>query len=167
MKQNYFHTDKAVLLSDQDYYIYLLDKIDHAQKYIYASVFIINILEDKEKKIRILLDKLKYAKWRGVDVKLIIGHSQKNLLIDLYDRMCFEYLKDAVPIKYARPDDDYSLHSKYVVIDDKISIAGSHNWEHKAFFENKEDSVATFSRDVALEFKHEFNKLWKTGLEEL
>ncbi|MBT3384281.1 MAG: hypothetical protein HN778_20440 [Prolixibacteraceae bacterium] len=167
MRQNFFQTDKAVLLSDQDYYKFLLNKIDYAKKYIYVSIFIINIMEDKGLKIRTLINKLKYAAWKGVDVKIIIGHSQKNIVIDMYDKVSFEYLKKSIPIKFANPDDDYSLHSKYVVIDDKITIAGSHNWEYKAFFKNKEDSIATYSRDVALELKHEFNKLWKTGLEVL
>lgn len=167
MQQNFFQTDTAILLSDHDYYKFLMDKIDKARNYIYASIFIINIADDEGLKIRALLDKLKYAKWKGVDVKLIIGHSQKNVIIDMYDRVSFEFLKSSIPIKFADPDDDYSLHSKYVVIDDEITIAGSHNWERKAFFKNKEDSIATYSRDVALELKHEFNKLWKTGLEEL
>ena len=167
MKQNYFKTDAAILLSDQDYYKFMMNKIENARKCIYASIFIINIFEDKKLKIRKLLEKISYAKWKGVDTKVIIGHSQKNKIIDLYDRVSFEYLKKSVPVKYANPDDDYSLHSKYVVIDDEISVIGSHNWEHDAFFKNKEDSVAVYSQDIAIELKHEFIKLWETGLEDV
>ena len=166
MYQNSFQIDKAILLSDNDYYRFLSDKIDRAQKYVYAAIFIINIHQDREGMVRNLLEKLTYAQWRGIDVRLIIGHSQKNDLIDLYDRMTYEFVKTKIPVKYANPDDDYSLHSKYVVIDDEMSIAGSHNWEEDAFVLNKEDSLVTYSRDLALELKYEFEKLWATGLEE-
>ena len=164
----YFQCERALRLSDKDYYLFLLDKIRNSSMSIYATIFIIDVIHDRWGKIRGMLDELVYAKWRGLDVKIVIGHSKKSLSIDIPDRMSFRYLRDrGVPIKFSNPPDDYSLHSKYVVFDDDLVVAGSHNWAYLDIFMSKEDSVAIYSKDVAINFIDEFKKLWNTGLEGL
>jgi len=164
----YFQCERALRLSDEDYYVFLLDKIRNSSKSIYATIFIIDVFHDRWGKIKRILDEIAYAKWRGVDVKIVIGHSNKSLSIDVPDRMSFRYLRDrGIPIKFSNPPDDYSLHSKYVIFDDNLVVAGSHNWAHLDIFMSKEDSVAVYSKDVAINFIDEFEKLWNTGLEEL
>lgn len=168
MKFPYFQGERALRLSDEDYYVFLLDKIRSSSKSIYATIFIIDVFHDRWGKIKRILDEIAYAKWRGIDVKIVIGHSNKSLSIDIPDRMSFRYLRDRdIPIKFSNPPDDYSLHSKYVIFDDNLVVAGSHNWAHLDIFMSKEDSVAIYSKDITINFIHEFNKLWNTGLEDL
>jgi phosphatidylserine/phosphatidylglycerophosphate/cardiolipin synthase-like enzyme len=168
MNYPFFISEKALRLSDDDYYVFLLDKIRHSQKYIYATIFIIDIINDRFKKIRKILDEITYAKWRGIDTKIIVGHSEKSLKIDAGNRLSFKYFRErGVPVKYCNPPDDHSLHSKYVIFDNNLVLVGSHNWSNLAMFVSKEDSIAIYSTDVVKNFNYEFNKLWSTGLEVL
>lgn len=170
MKYPFFQASKALILSDSDYYDYLLEKIRSAQKNIDATIFIVNIRRyfDREKLVRNLLDELIYANWRGIDLRIIIGRSKNTPEIDIQCRVAHRYLQqNGVQVKFGNPSDDYSLHSKYVIIDDRLVIAGSHNWSSNAFSESDEDSVAIYSEDVTIKFKKEFEELWETGLEDI
>ena len=170
MSYAFYPVSRAEVLHDQQYYHYLLNKIHTAKKSVDAAIFIINTRggDDTKRLVRKLLKELFYAKWRGIDIRIIVGHSLKTVSIDYQDRISFRYLsKNGIPVKFSNPPDDYSLHSKYVIIDDDLVITGSHNWSPNAFSVSKEDSITIYSSDVAIKFKTEFEDLWTTGLEEL
>ncbi|MBA7689036.1 Cardiolipin synthase [subsurface metagenome] len=170
MSYTFFPASKVLILTNSDYYPYLLEKIRNAKKNIDATIFIINmrLFFDKEKLVKNLLNELIYAKWRGIDLRIIVGRSKGTAEIDIQDRIAHRYLqRNGVPVKFVNSPDDYSLHSKYVIVDDTLVIVGSHNWSPDAFSESKEDSVAIYSRDVAIKFKKEFERIWGTGLEEI
>lgn len=52
------------------------------------------------------------------------------------------------------------LHSKLVIIDNKIIVSGSHNFTGNAFCSNIETSVAFNDEKIASEFSEYFNNLW-------
>lgn len=163
----YFQCEKALRIPDDDYYVFLLDKIRHSSKRIYAAIFIIDTFDDRYGHIKRILEEIAYAKWKGVDVKIVIGWSQKSLGIDVCNRLSFQLLKKkGVPVRFSNPPDNYSFHSKYVVIDDLV-LLGSHNWSQLDIFMSRENSVAVYSEDVARNFTYHFKKLWNTGLEGL
>lgn len=168
MDYSYFRAEKAVRLSDDDYYDFVMEKIRSASGRIHATLFIVDVFYDRWNRIKEMLDELAYAVWRGVDVKVVLGHSEKNLNVDIPDRLGFEYMKErGIPVRFSNPPDDYSLHSKYIVFDEDLVVAGSHNWSHLDIFMSKEDSAAVYSVDAVINLSNEFNKLWETGLEEL
>lgn len=52
------------------------------------------------------------------------------------------------------------LHSKLVIIDNKIVVSGSHNFTGNAFCSNIETSVVFNDEKIALQFSEYFNNLW-------
>lgn len=166
MKYPFFKSNKVIKLSDDDYFYFLIDAIQKAKQRIYATIFIVDPLKDHSNKIKKILDELLYAKWKGLDVKLIIGRSEKCFVIDMCGRAAKKYCDVMnVPAKFSNPPDDYSLHSKYLIIDDNLVIMGSHNWIASDIFNNKEESVAVYSKDAAINLTEEFNILWDSGLQ--
>ncbi|NEP45725.1 MAG: DUF655 domain-containing protein, partial [Okeania sp. SIO2H7] len=55
------------------------------------------------------------------------------------------------------------LHHKFAVIDDKIAIAGSHNWSINANHNNDETLLIIENPTVAAHFKREFERLYKNA----
>ena len=166
-----FSTEEVLLLSDTDYFYFVLDKIKNAKSKVFAVVFIIDprVRSDKRRGVRLFLDELGYAKWQGVDVKVIVGRSDRVLNIDIANRVAFQYLQEkGIPTRVFLPTPkDYSLHSKYIVFDEDLVILGSHNWTDNAFHRSKEMSAAIYSKEVAIKMTKEFEELWSTGLEEI
>lgn len=168
MKYRFLPGEKVIQLSDDDYYYFLVNAIKKAKKKIYAVIFIVDPLKDPGHRIGKLLGELSYARWRGLDVRLIVGHSQRTFVIDMCGRAAKKYGDSiGVPVKFANPQDDSSLHSKYLILDDKLVIVGSHNWTNIDIFRNNEDSLALYSREIALELNREFYEIWESGLEVL
>ena len=153
------------LLSNSDYYDFLIHKIRNARKSILAAVFIVNTRksDDKERKVLALLKELINAKWRGVDAKLVLGSSDQAPVISIANEITFQYLTNRdFPVRYAQVEGK-SLHSKYLIIDKELIILGSHNWTHNAFFLSREDSVFCYSKDGAVKLTKEFYYLWASG----
>lgn len=168
---SFFHTDSVLLLNDANYLYFVLDNIKNAKNKIFAVIFIIDprVRTDKRRDVRLLLDELAYAKWRGIDVKVIIGRSSETLNIDIANRVTFQYLqRKSIPTRFFLPTSkDYSLHSKYIVFDEDLLVLGSHNWTGNAFHRSKETSVAIYSKEIAIKMEREFEKLWTTGTEKI
>lgn len=55
------------------------------------------------------------------------------------------------------------LHHKFAVIDDKIAIAGSHNWSNNANRSNDETLLIVENPTVAAHFKREFERLYQNA----
>lgn len=168
MKYRFLTGEKVIKLSDDDYYYFLVNAIKKAKKKIYAVIFIVDPLKDPGSRIRKILDELSYARWRGLDVRLVVGHSDRTFVIDMCGRAAKKYCNSMnVPVKFSNPEDDSSLHSKYLVMDDNLVILGSHNWTNNDIFSSNEDSLALYSREVALDLSGEFYEIWESGLEVL
>jgi len=52
------------------------------------------------------------------------------------------------------------LHAKLILIDDDITIIGSHNLTLSAFLHNQECSVVIYDKELNLTFKKFFETLW-------
>jgi len=166
-----YKTEKIIPLGNEDYYNYLLNCINNANRRLYASIFILNALikDDKELQVRNLIKALSYAKWKNVDVKILTGNSI-NCNIKLMVETTANYIKElGIPVKQYSSKMRKSLHSKYVIVDDEIVIVGSQNWSHNAFSLSNEDAVAIYSKEQNIILNDEFQKLWKIAkkLEEI
>jgi phosphatidylserine/phosphatidylglycerophosphate/cardiolipin synthase-like enzyme len=56
---------------------------------------------------------------------------------------------------------DKLVHSKIMIIDNKIAIIGSHNYTHSAFSYNHEVSVIIRDPDLCSQLTTHFNNLWQ------
>ena len=53
-----------------------------------------------------------------------------------------------------------TLHSKFIVIDNKIVICGSHNFTQSGFSANHETSLLVEDEDISHQFNNFFRELW-------
>ena len=65
---------------------------------------------------------------------------------------------DSVGVPLLPPGD--KLHHKFALIDDRIAIAGSHNWSAAANLQNDETLLIIRSPIVAAHFRREFDRLY-------
>jgi len=114
-----------------------------------VAVFIIDPRpeEDAAGTVRLVLDALVRARWRGVDVRVLVGGSSRTPAIELAGRVARRYLQSqGVPCRqFVGRRGETSLHSKYVVADDAV-VVGSHNWTRRALVSDDELSLAVTSR---------------------
>ena len=88
------------------------------------------------------------AKRRGVDVKVI---TNINEIIKILSNEKIEAKKPLTP---------KLIHSKMMIIDDKILIIGSHNYTQSAFTMNHEASVVIESESELADFIKYFDNLY-------
>jgi phosphatidylserine/phosphatidylglycerophosphate/cardiolipin synthase-like enzyme len=157
----FFQGDKALLLAGSDYFDYVMSSIREAKKSIFVVMFLTCAVEENGPTlIKDLLDELAYARWRGVDVRVILGTST-SISIEVANSIVYKYLKDNfVPAKYFR-DPAETVHSKYILFDAEVTILGSHNWTFNAMTFNHETSIAIHSKDVACRLTNEFERIWR------
>jgi phosphatidylserine/phosphatidylglycerophosphate/cardiolipin synthase-like enzyme len=166
---SFLEARKATLLSDKQYFFYVVDHIRQARVAICAAIFIIDVHPSRGGAgPRQILDELSYANWLGLDVRVIVGRSAKTRSIDLMDHLSFRYLREAgVPVRVAKPTGRRSsLHSKYVIIDYEEVILGSHNWAYFDLFNSRQTSLAIESRVLAKRMQRRFDELWDNSYEE-
>ena len=164
MNQGVHRVDSAVPMPSRDYLPYVLSLIDRVERVVLATVFIIDPRPetDLSENVRLLLDTLARAHWRGVDVRVIVGNSSQTPAIELADRVARRYLEGlGVPCRpYAGGGAYGSLHSKYLVVDD-VAVVGSHNWSHQALCLDDELSLAVRSKDLSAELRAVFERDWE------
>ncbi len=158
-----YRISRALPLRKDQYFAFLNGKIPEARKRIWAAVFIVNptVNDDASLIIRDLLKKLAYAKWRNVDVRVIVGVSGVHS-IGVANDTAIKFLQDlGVPAFKFVGKERRSLHSKYVVIDDDLIVVGSHNWTPGAAGRHNEDSIAIYSEEMNLLLRDEFALSWQ------
>jgi len=161
-----FHAYSATesqLLVNRDYYDYVVKSIDNAKIRIWISMFIINatVFGDKYLMIRRLIKGLEYAKWRNVDVKIMLGISEISQLW-LPNSTSMHYLTN-LGLETREFNTQYrtSNHSKFILFDDNLIIAGSHNWSAKSLAGiHNEISIVLNSEDVSRVLSTEFLNNW-------
>lgn len=157
----FFQGDKALLLAGSDYFDYVMNCLGEAKKSVFVVMFLTCAVEvDGPTIIKDLLDELAYARWRGVDVRVILGTSS-SISIEVANSIVYKYLENNfVPVKYFQ-DPAQTVHSKYILFDAEVAVLGSHNWTFNAMTFNHETSMAIHSKDVACRLANEFERIWR------
>lgn len=101
----------------------------------------------------VLMDELKKAKSKGVNIKVIISKEDVNSKFKLLG-VC-NILK--VAEVYSRYPN--TMHNKYCIIDKKKIIDGSYNWTKRARY-NLEHIIIIEDKDVADLYQENFNKIF-------
>jgi phosphatidylserine/phosphatidylglycerophosphate/cardiolipin synthase-like enzyme len=158
----------AVLLESQDYMPYVFDKIDSAKSRIWASIFIIDARAeaDEQGSVRALIEKLAYAAWRRVDVRVIVGTAS---IVDVYVAClasAYYMKKQGINVRgFSSQAGRRSTHSKYMLFDESSIVVGSNNWSHNSFHLAVNSSIAIESKGLAENLGLEFNTAWQTSNE--
>lgn len=158
----YFALTEYTLLRDEQFFDDLCESIDRAEKKIWITTY---IFQGRTRKG--IVDKLRAAHQRGVDVRLLVdrvGSAIWSPTLNAYSfsRLPFKpsvfhesRLKSLVFI-------EKRLHSKIIVIDD-IGYVGSHNLRDKAAVRNKKfvhNISLKFSGDIVAQLEAVFTDIW-------
>jgi phosphatidylserine/phosphatidylglycerophosphate/cardiolipin synthase-like enzyme len=113
---------------------------------------------------RRLLDALKAADARGVAVRVLIdrdraGDPYRSTLINSRAKTALEAA--GVPVRYDPAD--RLLHSKFVVIDRKLAVVGSHKWSAGSYFDFDDLTLVLSSTALATEFGACFESMWNAA----
>ena len=161
---------KAGLICDSRYHQVVKMMCLKARWRIYASMFIVELLPgegasdatDLRPSVVIeLLEDLRNACLRGVDVRLVIGGAEHAICIQDETEAAWAHCqKLRIPCRLAALHPKKSSHKKLVVADDMILI-GSHNWSHGAFSGQIQDSVLIEDARLSAYFANEIARQWR------
>ena len=160
--------NSAVLLQGDDYLPYVLHRIDSATTRIWASIFIVDARPDKDEynSVRAVIEKLMYATWRNVDVRVVLGTAK---ILDVYVACltsAYYMKKRGINIRqYATLGRRKSTHSKYMLFDNDLVVVGSNNWTHESFHQAVNSSLAVESEGLNASLASEYDAIWQTSEE--
>lgn len=144
------HNVVSVYFSPKDTIITekIIPQINNAQKYIYISSFIIT-----HKKIE---NALIGAKLRGIEIKIITDATSANGKYSIHNSL----RNYEIPVKIENKAG--KMHSKTIVIDDKIVFVGSMNLTKNGENKNDENVLLIENPNVAKTFKEQFLYLYSS-----
>lgn len=137
----------------------------------YAQNTIIGVIDGAEKTIDVemyvltsadIVEALKRAHDRGVKVRVIL---ERNVIGGENSRS-FEALKDySIEVRWA--SGQFKLtHSKFMIVDGKLVLVGSHNFSNSALTLNREASVIVEKSPAVIEaFRQVFEEDWASAQE--
>lgn len=122
--------------------------IDSARDSIEIEVYILSS--------RDIVEALERAKSRGVDVRIIV---ERNVIGGENDAIFDELDAKGFRIRYASRAFQLT-HSKFMIIDGKKVLVGSHNFSNSALYKNREASVIVADAPTVREFGEIFDRDW-------
>lgn len=151
----------ATVLDDSEYYYFVKKALSKAKEKIRIIMFFMLHKDKKKYPTNQLIQELLSAKKRGVDVKIILdkdaeGQVYKSRVINKEAHNKFK--KSGIDVVY--DSEEKVTHTKIILIDDRHTIIGSHNWTAGSFYAYDDKSVYIDSKDLAKKTYAYFNKLW-------
>lgn len=124
----------------------IINNINQAEAFINIAMY---IFTDKE--IAIPLSK---ARERGVKVRVYLDRDQVDYK---YSQSRFLVQRG---IKTRISTNNYIMHNKFAIIDNRILLTGSYNWTFSANHRNDENLMVIDDPDVISRYQNYFEKLW-------
>ncbi len=128
-----------------------------------AEVSLDILLSDAELDEKSLWDAIIAASDRGVSVRVLLDESDWAQSITDKNRPTIDYLK-AHGIAARFDDPAVTTHAKLVVIDRRIVVLGSTNWNDHSFYDQEQADVSIDDITVGQVFASYFDRLWKGTL---
>ena len=94
------------------------------------------------------------ARDRGIDIKIYLDRSQVKAK---YSRSRY-FTQKGIEVRIS--SNNYIMHNKFAVIDQKIIITGSYNWTASAGKRNDENLLVIDDNYVVERYQDQFNNLW-------
>jgi phosphatidylserine/phosphatidylglycerophosphate/cardiolipin synthase-like enzyme len=124
----------------------IIKNINQAEAFINIAMY---IFTDKE--IAIPLSK---ARERGVKVRVYLDRDQVDYK---YSQSRFLVQKG---INTRISSNNYIMHNKFAIIDNRLLLTGSYNWTFSANHRNDENLMVIDDPDIIEIFQNQFEKLW-------
>ncbi len=134
--------------------------INHSADSVKVSMFLLNLdpRQDHDLRVRRLVRALCDAAWRQVRVQVLVGvpdgrhQLRSNAVSSLF------LGNRGIDVRHLR---SRSHHLKFLVVDSKRSIVGSHNWTPSALQSNLEASVLIDDPAASRQISGIFDALWQ------
>ena len=98
-----------------------------------------------------LLRALRMAALRGVRVVLVVPKTSNHWYTTWAARAMYEDLLEAgVQINERRPP---FIHAKAMVVDDRMAVVGSSNWDYRSLYSNYETSLVVYDTELVMNLK--------------
>lgn len=152
------NVEDVQLLSCSQYYTELRNAINNSEKSIQVAMYLVTLTDRTDTPVRQLLEDVVRAHKRGVEVTFVLESSDSEEL-NKFNNRAAEYLTSegiTVRIYPVYP----IMHIKLVIIDDAISIMGSHNWTEMALRSNNESSALIKSPVIARKYQSYYRSLF-------
>lgn len=125
----------------------IINLINHAQKYIYITTPYV-MLDNK------LINALKDASQKGIDIRIIIPHiPDKKIIFKITKSYCSLLMKFGIKIYEYKPG---FMHTKAYFSDDIEAIIGTSNLDYRSLIHHFEDNVYFFHHSVIESLKKDF-----------
>lgn len=157
-----FTVEEVRPLLGKAYYPEVLDLIGNAQSSIYLVMYGIQLRDRDEKDlVHNLLRELIEADRRGARVMVILQTGPDDDWGEYVTEINRETkrLLRSEGVRVYLDDERTTLHSKLLVVDEEITVLGSHNWTFAAFMRNNESSVKITSPAVARRYIRYFHSI--------
>jgi len=125
----------------------IIKNIDNAKEFINIAMY---TFTDRE-----IAQAILKAKDRGVDIKIYLDRSQVNAK---YGKSRYFVNNGIEAIRIS--SNNYIMHNKFAVIDNKIVITGSYNWTASAGERNDENLLVIDNENIIKKYQNQFNNLW-------
>ncbi|MBF0243841.1 MAG: hypothetical protein HQL31_01030 [Planctomycetes bacterium] len=145
--------------------------ITGAVERVWVSMYVMKYQADRSYALENrLVEQLVLKHRQGLDVRVLLDASfewssdknKKNTKADIKNEDAFKYLKkQGVPVRYDSLEQ--TMHSKFLVIDDLISVVGSTNWTYSALKSNVETSLLVRSAELNTELADLHSRVWKAA----
>jgi phosphatidylserine/phosphatidylglycerophosphate/cardiolipin synthase-like enzyme len=146
-------------LFDRDYFSALVQWVERANVSIHVVMYAAKYdPSEPGDPVNQLLNKLAYARSRGVDVRVVVDDETAKSYPQTID-----FLKNSGIAVKLDESSGRTTHAKLVIIDGKAVLVGSHNWTESALSYNHEASVLIISQDIAEKFEEYFESIWSSG----
>jgi hypothetical protein len=157
----YYDYPEEQFVNGHEFYELLLQNIRDANKIKVLMFEATYTFGDSSAPDSKLLDEIKNANERGADLQLLFDDPK---YYEIYGGKQF-LTKNNIPHKL---DDKTTgnlqrIHAKAVLIDDKILIIGSHNWNRDSLDSSSEASIITRNPDTISAFLNIFEQKWNAG----
>lgn len=152
----------VALVPDGSYPAVLRGVIATARSTCLCNQFLVDVRPGLDEKLSVYcaLVELAGARWRGVDVRLLIGGSRENLDMAVASELGRATAGSlGVPCRWLTSRKDRGSHAKWVVSDNTVLI-GSHNWSAGAFGDQTQDTILVQSDSLAAYLRSKFLVLW-------
>lgn len=152
----------ATPLPGQTYYPELIKSIKEAKTKIDIMQYQWNFyIGQPDNPVQKLNQELIYKIRNGLKCRILLNREGRAQHLTAINMKAGQYLKEAgATIKMGRINP--ITHAKLWLIDDGISILGSHNLSGRAFKVNNEVSIKVKSRPITNEYRRYFDAIWNT-----
>jgi phosphatidylserine/phosphatidylglycerophosphate/cardiolipin synthase-like enzyme len=152
-------------LIENEYLPAIMAAIKNTKETLLMIIYVAKINKNrKQDEVKLLFDEAISLNKKNITVKILFNSIEKNSIVSRANKGSFDYLKtNGVPVRYT--PDGRITHCKLILIDDNVSIFGSHNLSNTALHKSREISILIKDEMTNFNLKEYFNKNFKEAKE--